>query len=125
VTFADRAGLGLVALSALIYGYAYLTDDARQINLAKDKTYLGEVADCAKILPIPKGQKATADEQFRNEFLGLGCPPSKPETVEPFPLSEAFKGVVLLSLYFALPVWIVLRIFGFVFGGSTHRRDPI
>jgi hypothetical protein len=121
VTFSDRAGLGLVALSALIYGYVYLTDDTAQRNLSKQKSYLQEVSDCAKI----SDRKKSAHEQFWDDFLGEGCPPSKPEAIEPFPLSEAFKGTMLLSLYFALPAWIVLRILGFVFFGGSRRRNAV
>jgi len=119
--WADRIGIGLTALvllGGLVVGALDGTKKAQGEQAAK---YTAEVARCNSLPPMPKEHKSSEpDVDYLYRWAsGIGCPPDEPVPIPDKPIVEY---VGRLIAFVVLPIWAILRIVDFMFGGPASRR---
>src|ERR1700730_19342469 len=124
--WADRVGVGSAALLLIGLLYAGCFDDSGEQREKQDATYETAAANCAEwaakppVLPNPKLGKDEPDVDYLyDRYARPKCPPEKPEEVTG---PNYWNVGYALFLYAVLPLWLVLRVIDFMFGGPAHRR---
>jgi len=116
--WADRVGLGIVAILGMLV--AYLTIDNRSQIRAVQANYAHEVAVCEEPARARAARPPPTADDLISEWpdYNPSCNKLKPPKIDPYDPMEALLG---LWLFVALPLWLVLRILDFMFGGPPRR----
>jgi hypothetical protein len=108
--WADRIVIGVCVLVVLGGLIACALDTTAADRKQRQDQNAANVAACNQ--PWPE------DDLFR-KYSKMGCPPEAPTPIPDAPIAEYVMRLIGLV---ALPIWAVLRIVDFMFGGPARRR---
>ena len=113
MVWADRIGIGVGALTILGSLIFFSLDTTAEQQKKQSDEYTFAVAECKRLA------SDTTPKDLVDRVLGPKCPPNEPN---PIAVTKLGGLVGTIFGYFVLPLWLVLRIIDFMFGGPARRR---
>jgi hypothetical protein len=123
MVWADRIGIGSVALVLIAGIVAAGLDKTAEARKAQSDKYAASVALCSKWESIPEPEhKNTTEPDVDYLYWYYGRPSCPPKMDEPINDPLIFEAVVRIIALVVLPLWLVLSVLDFMFGGPDRRR---
>lgn len=120
--WADRIGIGLAALVLLGGLVVGALDSTKKDQTEQAAEYAAEVARCNSLPPMSKEHKNSSGQDVEDIFrwaARIGCPPDEPTPIPDKPIGDYMGRLIA---FMVLPIWVILRIVDFMFGGPARRR---
>lgn len=116
MVWADRIGIGFGALAILGSLILFSLDTTAEQQKKQSDEYKVALAECKRLA------FDTTPKTLTDRFLGPTCPPKEPDPIAVTKLGEL---VGTIFGYFVVPLWLILRIIDFMFGGQARRRRTL